>query len=137
MDDSAHGDEPAEPKDAGSAKARPDTPLREHTAEREPVAGAIPTVAPHPPRLPSQVPPWLEETVAAGTPSDVPTAADVPAEAHHVPAEADDVRAKAREALEPPPEVPAMPIAPEPSVSHPAEAADDDGPGSWRSRPRP
>ncbi len=128
MDDSAHGDEPAEPKDAGSAKARTDTPLREHTAEREPVTGAIPTVAPHPPRPPLQEPSWLEETVAAGTPSDVPTAADVPAEAHHIPAEADDVRAEAREALEPPPEVPAIPIAPEPSVSHPAEAADNDGP---------
>lgn len=109
MDDSAHGDEPAEPKDAAPAKARPDNPLR------EPVTGAIPTIAPHPPRPPLQEPSWLEEIVAAGTPGDIP-------------AEADDVRTEAREALQPPPEVPATPIVPEPSVSHPAEAADDDGP---------
>lgn len=107
MDDSAHGDEPAEPKDAAPAKARSDTPLR------EPVAGAIPTVTPHPTRMPSQVPPWLEETPAAGTTSDVPT-------------EADEVPAEERETFEPPPEEPAAPVVPEPSFSRPGEAADDD-----------
>lgn len=109
MDDSAHGDEPAEPKDAAPAKARPDNPLR------EPVTGAIPTIAPHPPRPPLQEPSWLEETPVARPAGDIP-------------AEGDEVPAKARDALEPPPEEPAAPIAPEPSVSHPAEAADDDGP---------
>ena len=121
MDDSAHGDEPAEPKDAAAAKARPDNPLR------EPVAGAIPTITPHPPRMPSQQQPWLEETVAAGTPGDAPTEAVMPAEAHEVPAEPDDVRAEAREALEPAPEEPAMPIAPESFVFPPPEATEDDG----------
>lgn len=114
MDDSAHGDEPAEPNDAGSAKARPDTPLREHTAEREPVADAIPTVTPHPLRLPSQVPPWLEETVAGGPASDVSAKGD------DAPSEA------ARDALEHPPEEPATLFTPEPSVSPSAEAADDE-----------
>jgi monofunctional biosynthetic peptidoglycan transglycosylase len=108
VDDSAHGDEPSESKDAGPGKAKPDILLR------EPVAGAIPTVVPHPPRLPSQVPPWLEETVPAGTPGDVPTAAD-------------DVPAELRDAPAPPPEIPATPAAPEPSFSLLAEAADDDG----------
>ena len=108
MDDSAHGDEPAEPKDAGPAKARPDMPLR------EPVAGAIPTVAPHPPRVPSQVPPWLEDTVTAGTPGDVPTAAA-------------DVPARVQDAMGPPPEVPVTPVTLEPSSPPPAEVADDDG----------
>jgi monofunctional biosynthetic peptidoglycan transglycosylase len=108
VDDSAHGDEPAEPKDAGPAKARPDMPLR------EPVAGAIPTVAPHPPRVPSQVPPWLEDTVTAGTPGDVPTAAA-------------DVPARVQDAMGPPPEVPVTPVTLEPSSPPPAEVADDDG----------
>jgi monofunctional biosynthetic peptidoglycan transglycosylase len=108
VDDSARGDEPAEPKDAAPAEARPDIPLR------EPVAGAIPTVAPHPPRLPSQVPPWHEETVAASTASDAP-------------GDRDDMPAEARDTLEPPPEEPVPPGAPEPSVSPPVETADDDG----------
>lgn len=107
MDDSARGDEPAEPKDTGPAKARPDTPLR------EPVAGAIPTVTPHPPRLPSQVPPWLEETVAAGTLGDVPAGAD-------------DVQARVQDAIGPPPEVPNAPITLELSSPPLTELADDD-----------
>ncbi len=116
MDDSAHGDEPAEPKDAGSAKARLDTPLREHTPEREPVADAIPTVTPHPPRLPSQVPPWLEETVAAGTAGDVPAGAD-------------EAQARVQDAIGPPPEVPVTPITLEPfsPPAPPAAVVDDDG----------
>ena len=107
MDDSVHGDEPAEPKDAGPAKAKPETSLR------EPVADAIPTVAPHPPRTPSQVPPWLEETVAAGTSGDVPAGAD-------------EVQARVQDAIGPPPEVPVTPITLEPSSPPPAELADDD-----------
>jgi monofunctional glycosyltransferase len=60
VSDSEHGDEPgpADTKEAGSPMARVDTSSREH------VADAIPTVAPHPPRLPSQVPPWAEDAVS-------------------------------------------------------------------------
>jgi len=106
VDDSARGDEPAEPKEARPSETRADTSLR------EPVADAIPTVAPLTSRLPSQTPPWPEETVTVDTAGDVLTGADV--------------RAEEQDALEPSSEVPVQPVTPEPSPP-PAEIADDDG----------
>jgi monofunctional glycosyltransferase len=103
VDDSARGDEPAEPK-ARPSETRADTSLR------EPVVDAIPTIAPHSPRQPSQTPPWPEETIT------VDTAGDVQTEEHN--------------SSEPSSEVPVGPIIPEPSPP-PAEIADD---GSHETR---
>jgi monofunctional glycosyltransferase len=64
VDDSARGDEPSEPNEAGPAVAKPDT------TRREPIADSIPTLAPLVPSIPSQIPPWPEETVGDDTAGD-------------------------------------------------------------------
>lgn len=76
VDDSAHGDEtrPPEPKAVGPLEAKADASLR------EPVADAIPTIVPHPPRIPSQIPPWQEET-GGSEPDAEAGALDLPAPA--------------------------------------------------------
>ena len=105
MDDSAHRDEPAPAAtETRPADARADASLREF------VADAIPTIAPHSPRQPSQIPPWPEESVTADPAGEVPIAPDVQAETHG--------------ALEP--EVSVTPFSSEPSPP-PDEIAGHDG----------
>ena len=105
MDDSAHRDEPAPAaKETRPADARADASLRES------VADAIPTIAPHSPRQPSQIPPWPEKSVTADPAGEVLIGADVQAET--------------QDALEP--EVSVTPFSSEPSPP-PDEIAGHDG----------
>lgn len=76
MDDSAHGGDPRPPgpKEARPSEAKADASLRET------VAGTIPIIAPYPPRIPSQIPPWQEETVGSEVEGEA-GALDLPAPA--------------------------------------------------------
>ena len=103
VDDSARGDEPSEPNEAGPAAAKPDT------TRREPIADAIPTVAPLAPSIPSQIPPWPEETVTADTAGDAQAGADVQVGVQDIP------------------EAPEAPIDPEPSPPPVVDPGDDFG----------
>jgi monofunctional biosynthetic peptidoglycan transglycosylase len=103
VDDSARGDEPSEPNEAGPAVAKPDT------TRREPIADAIPTVAPLAPGIPSQIPPWPEETVTADTAGDARAGADVQVGVQDIP------------------EAPEAPIDPEPSPPPMVDPGDDFG----------
>lgn len=144
MDDSARGDEPAEPKEAGPAEAKADT------SRREPVADAIPTVATLAPRIPSQIPPWPEETVTADTAGDAQTGAHLEARAYDLleaspetpvdpdlsPLSADEFVSDQTRVVDPGPEVSVEPVVLDPRALRTDVDADDQVTDTTEPEPR-